>query len=80
MMFLCLNRYALFHVPPLYRQKGNKVIHETLLDYVGVLESSGFTKGTLSNQSFQVSERYVNSDQRYDPESPFSPTVYMEFF
>ena len=53
-VFLCLNQDALFDVPPLYGQEGDEVVHETLLDHVGVMETPVFTECALRNQSFQV--------------------------
>ena len=53
-VFLCLNQDALFDVPPLYGQEGDEVVHETLLDHVGVMETPVFAECALRNQSFQV--------------------------
>ena len=58
-VFPCLDQDALFHVPPLYGQEGDEVVHETLLDHVGVMETPVFAECALRNQSFQVPESWT---------------------
>ena len=66
-MFPCLDQDALFDVPPLNRQEGDEVVHETLLDDVGVMETPVFAECALRNQSFQVPESItkLNLKQQY---------------